>query len=80
MSDETRKALAEQCAIYRDEIERLRTALTWYGEQARLCRLIHSEGDTGRQALSEDGGKRARDAIAEKVSPKCDGENYAENL
>lgn len=34
-------------------------ALKWYGEQARLCRLIHSEGDAGRHALSDDGGKRA---------------------
>lgn len=31
----------------------------WYGENARLCRLIHSGGDTGRQSLSNDGGKRA---------------------
>ncbi|TKD50542.1 hypothetical protein [Sphingomonas baiyangensis] len=40
----------------------VREALAWYGEQARLCRLIHSEGDAGRQALAADGGKRA-DAI-----------------
>lgn len=32
----------------------------WYGENARLCRLIHSGGDTGRQSLSNDGGSRAR--------------------
>ena len=38
-------------------------ALEWYGEQARLCRLIHSEGDSGRNALSKDGGEKARDAI-----------------
>lgn len=43
-----------------DEIERLRGALEWYGEQARLARLIHSEGDIGRHALAADGGKRAR--------------------
>ena len=34
-------------------------ALEWYGEQARLCRLIHSGGDGGRQNLANDGGKRA---------------------
>lgn len=34
--------------------------LEWYGEQARLARLIHSEGDAGRHALQDDGGKRAR--------------------
>ena len=40
-------------------IVELEKALLWYGEQARLCRLIHSEGDTGRKALSDDGGQRA---------------------
>lgn len=51
----------------RAEIMDLREALEWYGENARLCRLIHSEGDAGRHALSEDGGKRARAALqAEK--------------
>lgn len=39
-------------------------ALEWYGEQARLCRLIHQEGDAGRHALNDDGGKRAREALA----------------
>ena len=38
-------------------------ALEWYGEQARLARLIHSEGDAGRRALTDDGGKRARAAL-----------------
>ena len=37
----------------------LEGVLGWYGENARLCRLIHSEGDAGRHALAEDGGKRA---------------------
>lgn len=46
------------------EAEKLRVALEWYGEQARLARLIHSEGDKGRQALADDGGKRARQALA----------------
>jgi hypothetical protein len=38
--------------------------LEWYAEQARLARLIHSEGDAGRHALADDGGKRARAALA----------------
>lgn len=42
----------------------VREALAWYGEQARLARLIHSEGDSGRHALSDDGGKRAAAALA----------------
>lgn len=49
-------ALAEQLA----RIAALEKALGWYGEQARLARLIHSEGDKGRYALAEDGGSRAR--------------------
>lgn len=56
---EIANALASQAA----EIERLREALEWYAEQARLCRLITSEGDAGRHALSDDGGKRARAAL-----------------
>ena len=39
-------------------------ALEWYGEQARLARLIHREGDAGRHALAEDGGKLARTALS----------------
>ena len=46
--------------------KRLREALEWYAEQARLCRLNHSEGDKGRFALSNDGGKRARAALESK--------------
>lgn len=45
------------------EIGRLRDALKWYGEQARLSRLIHCEGDARRHALSNDGGKKARAAL-----------------
>ena len=37
--------------------------LTWYGEQSRLARLIHSEGDAGRHAIAADGGAKARDAL-----------------
>ena len=47
-----------------DRIKALEDALEWYAEQARLCRLIHSEGDAGRQSLSDDGGSRARPALA----------------
>jgi len=48
---------------HKHRIAELETALAWYGEQARLCRLIHSEGDAGRNALADDGGKRARDVL-----------------
>jgi hypothetical protein len=39
-------------------------ALRWYGEQSRLARLIHSEGDAGRHAIAADGGNRAAAALA----------------
>lgn len=45
------------------ENQRLREALAWYGEQSRLARLIHSEGDAGRRNLGADGGSRARAAL-----------------
>jgi len=44
----------------------MEAALKWYAEQALLCRLIHSEDDAGRQALSDDGGTRARRALTGK--------------
>jgi hypothetical protein len=47
-------------------IAELEAALTWYGEQARLARLIHSEGDEGRHAIDMDGGKRALAALEAK--------------
>lgn len=47
-----------------DRIAELEGELGWYGEQALLARLIHSEGDIGRHSLAEDGGKRARDVLA----------------
>lgn len=50
-------------------IGRLREALEWYGEQARLCRKITSEGDAGRQALGADGGKRAWAALSAPPAP-----------
>lgn len=55
-----------------DRITALEEALTWYAEQARLCRLIHSEGDAGRNALAADGGERARAALAAiRAAPDC---------
>lgn len=54
----------EQDTAPQSHVPALREALEWYGEQARLARLIHSEGDKGRWALAEDGGKRAREVLA----------------
>ena len=51
------------CDCHQDYAEGLIEALEWYAEQARLCRFIHREGDAGRNALSADGGKRAREAL-----------------
>jgi len=39
-------------------------ALFFYGTHALGCRMVHREGDTHRQALHDDGGERARAAIA----------------
>jgi hypothetical protein len=47
-------------------IAEMAETLKWYGEQARLARLMHSEGDDGRHAISMDGGKRARAALKAK--------------
>lgn len=63
----------------------LRDQLEWYGEQARLARLIHSEGDKGRNALAEDGGKRARSALSAQVQdnaepPICATTSAAEDI
>ena len=49
-----------------EQRDQMRLALEWYGEQARLCRLIHSEGDIGRALLDADGGRRARAALEPK--------------
>jgi hypothetical protein len=45
------------------KVARMGEALEWYGERARLARLIHSGGDPARYDLSDDGGKRARAAL-----------------
>jgi hypothetical protein len=50
----------------------LREALEWYAEQAEGCRKIGSIGDPSRQALDDDGGKRARAALARR--PLVEGE------
>ena len=61
---EAREALAVEVKAKDAVIAGLVEALEWYGEQTRLCRLIHGEGDAGRQALAADGGKRAQSALA----------------
>jgi len=48
-------------------IAELEAEITWYVEQTRLCRLIHSGGDAGRHALQEDGGERARAALTKST-------------
>ncbi|MNU26963.1 hypothetical protein D3C71_153470 [compost metagenome] len=59
------EALVRYPSPYVDE---LREALAWYGDNARLARLVHSGGDLGRHALAADGGKRAR-AILARTNP-----------
>ncbi|MFM7009063.1 MAG: hypothetical protein ACKO0Z_06970 [Betaproteobacteria bacterium] len=56
----------------KDRIKKLEETLAWYGEQARLCRLIHSGGDEGRHALANDGGKRAKETLqaTKTLTPK----------
>jgi hypothetical protein len=57
------------CDCHADYVAGLVEALEWYAEQTRLCRLIHSEGDAGRNALAADGGKRAREALTTPAVP-----------
>jgi hypothetical protein len=45
-------------------VAELRETLAWYGDNARLARLVHSGGDPGRHALAGDGGKRAQAMLA----------------
>lgn len=66
-----------QCGATADVIDRATEAerklaeavgvVEWYGENARLARLIHSEGDAGRNALADDGGKRARTFLSKEA-------------
>ena len=79
IADDKHKAAAPlraRIASFEATVMGLREELEWYGENARLCRLIHSEGDKGRSALSDDGGNRARAALAssESVVVKSEGE------
>ncbi|MAK86530.1 MAG: hypothetical protein CMK96_06230 [Pseudomonas sp.] len=52
------------------EVQKLREALEWYEEKARLCRLIHNEGEAARQALHRDGGDIARAALTPQPEEK----------
>jgi hypothetical protein len=52
-------------------------ALRWYGEQSRLARLIHSEGDAGRHAIAADGGNRAAAVLAKRDAPMTPTEQAA---
>lgn len=58
-AEEVLNLTAELNAL-RSAVRELREVVEWYGENARLCRIIHSEGDKGRNALDADGGSRAR--------------------
>ena len=51
------------CTEAAARIRELEAALQWYGEQSRLARLVHIEGDAGRNAIVNDGGDRARQAL-----------------
>ena len=51
-------------ATMQARVAELSEALVWHEEQARLARLIHSEGDAGRNALASDGGSKAREALS----------------
>ena len=59
------RAQAAEIRRLRANRERLERSLTWYGENARLARLAHTEGDAGRSNIAEDGGRRARAAQEE---------------
>jgi hypothetical protein len=61
--DEGRRDYAEQNARLVSDLETAKRALEFYAENGRLCRLIHSGGDAGRNALAEDGGKIAQAAL-----------------
>ncbi|MFN3169256.1 MAG: hypothetical protein ACE37E_01025 [Hyphomicrobiales bacterium] len=59
-------------ALVREQV--LREALEWYGENARLARLIHDEGDPGRHKLAHDGGEKARQALT-STQPEAEAHN-----
>jgi hypothetical protein len=62
------------------ERDELRDGLAWYGEQSRLARLIHSEGDAGRNAIANDGGRRAARLLAgrDAAEPSTQGDTHAD--
>jgi hypothetical protein len=51
-------------------VKELSEVLKWYGENSRLARLIHSEGDAGRHALAADGGYLANRTLSYKPFDK----------
>jgi hypothetical protein len=61
---------ADELTALTAKVALLSEALEWYGERARLARLIHSGGDPARFELSDDGGKRARRALSEPDKDK----------
>ncbi|WP_407462191.1 hypothetical protein [Xanthomonas campestris] len=46
------------------EVNVVRDALAWYGEQAEGCRKVGSLGASAQKALDADGGKRAKAALS----------------
>jgi hypothetical protein len=62
---QTMHEVADELTALTAKVALLTEALEWYGERARLARLIHSGGDPARFELSDDGGKRARRALSE---------------
>ena len=56
------------------EIARLRGVLEWYRDMAAGCRKIGGGGDIARHALDNDGGARARAALAETERTKMRSE------
>jgi hypothetical protein len=62
---QTMHEAADELTALTAKVALLTEALEWYGERARLARLIHSGGDPARFELSDDGGKRARRALSE---------------
>jgi len=70
--DNLPEAIAHANRLNAPAESRLREALEWYAEQARLCRLIHSGGDAGRNALAKDVGAKARAALAQGADDEAD--------
>lgn len=60
----------ERIAALEADTAALVEALGFYELQTRLCRLIHSEGDAGRNALAKDGGEIARAAVSSALREK----------